>query len=100
MSTPYTPFSTTLVDTPDDGEYDSPPGTPDSYQTGEGGSLPASPTPRVVELVPERRAHSVDAALDRRRKAAAGISSGTSGVVDSENSKEAKEKNMGPHPPF
>ncbi|KAG8782202.1 hypothetical protein FRC16_002666, partial [Serendipita sp. 398] len=100
MSTPFTPFSTTLVNAPDDGEYYSQPGTPESHHTGEGGSLPASPTPMYEELLPERRAHSVDTALDRRRKAVAGINSHTSGVVDSSNSKEAKEKDMGPHPPF
>ena len=96
MSSEYSPA---FEDTPET-YFDSPPSTPESYTTGDGGSLPSSPRGRERVLPRERRAFSVDAALDRKRAAVADISSATSGVVDLITSEASQEDDMRPHKPF
>jgi hypothetical protein len=83
-----------------DMDGDSRPSTPESYQTGEGGSLPPSPGSREhIDKVNLRRAQSHDASLYRRRLLVADLISSGSGVVDTSTSEEAKGE-MGPHRPF
>lgn len=85
-------------------EYDmddqSRPDSPQSYQTGEGGSLPPSPglRPRSPP-VEQRRAVSADARLERKRKVVADIASSTSGVINPEIDDDSKGR-LGPHKPF
>jgi hypothetical protein len=85
-------------------EYDmddqSRPDSPQSYQTGEGGSLPPSPGRREISPPFEhRRAVSADARLERKRKVVADIFSPTSGVVNPDKDEDSKG-NFGPHKAF
>lgn len=82
-----------------DEESDSMPGTPDSYQTGSGGSLPPSPGLRERDLPPLRRTVSADASLIRKREAIGDITSATSGVVHVETAPEAQD-DYAPHAQF
>ena len=79
---------------------DSRPSTPESYQTGEGGSLPPSPGGREhIDPASLRRARSADATLHRKRLIIADMTSSGSGVVDAMTSEEAQGE-LGPHKPF
>lgn len=83
-----------------EGDYESRASSPESYQTGEGGSLPPSPGGRERVLATSlRRARSADADLNRTRMLVADMASSGSGVVDVVTSEEAQGE-MGPHRPF
>ncbi|PVF93643.1 hypothetical protein CPB86DRAFT_715022 [Serendipita vermifera] len=80
-----------------DGSY---PSTPESYRTGDGGSLPPSPRGRErIDASSLRRTHSADPRLDMRRKAVADVSSTTSGVVSLDSVEETQGR-YAPHKPF
>jgi hypothetical protein len=82
-------------------EDSSRPSTPGSYRTGGGGSLPPSPGGRDrIDASSLRRTASADPRLDGRRKAAADISSTTSGVVKLEEELEELKGKYAPHKPF
>lgn len=82
-----------------DEETDSMPGTPESYQTGSGGSLPASPGLRERPLYPLRRTVSADGTINRKRELIEDMTSATSGVVNLQTAPEAQE-DYAPHAPF